>query len=234
VVCGQASIDFMTKTATRRRSDPAGESTQSDFLDAAEQLFAESGFDGAKVRAIADAAGANLGALHYYWGSKEELFRAVWERRLRPLNEMKLRRLQACREEAERDKIDLHAILRAVIYPGLIIGHDEEKPSEEFRRLYGRALSDPSPVVKKIVADFFDATGPLFLSLIRCACPHLSDKELFWRLHGVFGAVLDVHVGGGRISRLLDIGETEADVREGVELLVHFLAAGLAAPSMQS
>ena len=57
------------------RSSPQIEAdTERAFLDAAEQLFAERGFEGTKVRAISDTAGTNLGALHYYWGSKEELF----------------------------------------------------------------------------------------------------------------------------------------------------------------
>ena len=47
------------------------------LLDAARRHFAARGFDGARTRAIAEEAGVNLALLHYYFGSKEELYRRV-------------------------------------------------------------------------------------------------------------------------------------------------------------
>lgn len=50
------------------------------ILDAAEHLFAESGFDKTTTRAIANKAGVNIAMLSYYFGSKEQLLYAVLER----------------------------------------------------------------------------------------------------------------------------------------------------------
>lgn len=50
------------------------------ILDAAEDAFADAGIAGARVNAIADAAGVNKAMLYYYFGSKEELYVAVLER----------------------------------------------------------------------------------------------------------------------------------------------------------
>jgi TetR/AcrR family transcriptional regulator len=47
------------------------------ILDAAEEIFADKGFDGAKVQEIADAAGVNKAMLYYYFGSKDDLLIAV-------------------------------------------------------------------------------------------------------------------------------------------------------------
>lgn len=47
------------------------------MLREARRLFAERGYDGASVRAITEAAHANLGAVTYHYGSKDELYRAV-------------------------------------------------------------------------------------------------------------------------------------------------------------
>lgn len=49
------------------------------ILEAALELFATSGFEGASTRAIAERAGVNLPAIQYYFGSKEGLYRAVVE-----------------------------------------------------------------------------------------------------------------------------------------------------------
>ena len=53
--------------------------TRARLLDAARNLFAENGFDGASVRAITHAAHANLGAITYHFGSKWQLYVAVLE-----------------------------------------------------------------------------------------------------------------------------------------------------------
>ena len=58
-------------------ADPEASSTQERILAAALDVFAERGFDGARVRDIADRAGANLGLLTYYFGDKEQLWKAA-------------------------------------------------------------------------------------------------------------------------------------------------------------
>jgi AcrR family transcriptional regulator len=45
---------------------------------AALKLFAERGFEGASTRDIADAAGANVSAIRYYFGDKAGLYRAAF------------------------------------------------------------------------------------------------------------------------------------------------------------
>ncbi|MDR3435011.1 TetR/AcrR family transcriptional regulator [Telmatospirillum sp.] len=47
------------------------------ILAAAEQVFAETGFNGATMAEIAEKAGLPKANLHYYFGTKEELYRAV-------------------------------------------------------------------------------------------------------------------------------------------------------------
>ena len=47
------------------------------ILRAAERIFARNGFAGATMAAIAEASGLPKANLHYYFGSKEVLYRAV-------------------------------------------------------------------------------------------------------------------------------------------------------------
>ena len=56
------------------------EETERLILDAAEVVFAESGFGGATMQAIADACALPKANLHYYFASKEKLYRQVVER----------------------------------------------------------------------------------------------------------------------------------------------------------
>jgi len=59
----------MTTPATRSR-----ENTRVRLLDAAAQLFAEVGLDGASVEAVCDRAGFTRGAFYSNFDSKDELF----------------------------------------------------------------------------------------------------------------------------------------------------------------
>jgi AcrR family transcriptional regulator len=54
--------------------------TEEAFLDAAERLLVEVGHGGVTTRALAQAAGANQGLVHYYFGSMENLLVRVLER----------------------------------------------------------------------------------------------------------------------------------------------------------
>ena len=58
-----------------RGGDPVA--TRRGILSAAEECFAASGFVGATTRQVASRAGVNVATLHYHFGSKEELYRAV-------------------------------------------------------------------------------------------------------------------------------------------------------------
>lgn len=51
---------------------------QVQIMEAAEELFAEKGFDGTSVRDISDKAGVNLAMISYYFGSKEKLLETLF------------------------------------------------------------------------------------------------------------------------------------------------------------
>ncbi len=61
--------------------------TAAALLHAARQLFARHGYDGTSVRAITRAAGANLGAITYHYGSKRDLYEAVIAAAMAPSRE---------------------------------------------------------------------------------------------------------------------------------------------------
>ncbi len=59
------------------------EAQEKAIVEAAERVFAGAGFGGATMAEIAKAAGLPKPNLHYYFGSKRALYRAVLERTLR-------------------------------------------------------------------------------------------------------------------------------------------------------
>src|SRR6202167_3000009 len=67
-------------TGPKGRNRPAQEAA---IITAAERVFAGAGFGGATMAEIAMAAGLPKPNLHYYFGNKRALYRAVLERTLR-------------------------------------------------------------------------------------------------------------------------------------------------------
>ncbi|MFD9963156.1 TetR family transcriptional regulator [Amycolatopsis sp. NPDC058986] len=61
-------------TARRRGRRPAGQDTRTALIEAARAVFAENGYDGSTVRAIATRAGVDAAMVNHWFGSKEGLF----------------------------------------------------------------------------------------------------------------------------------------------------------------
>jgi TetR/AcrR family transcriptional regulator len=53
--------------------------TEQRIFNAASEVFEEKGYTGARMQEIADRAGINKALLHYYFRTKEQLFRAVFK-----------------------------------------------------------------------------------------------------------------------------------------------------------
>jgi AcrR family transcriptional regulator len=58
------------------------------ILDVAERVFSELGYDGASTRAISGEAGVNMAMLNYYFGSKEGLFLAIFDRKINTFRDL--------------------------------------------------------------------------------------------------------------------------------------------------
>ena len=54
-------------------------STEEKIYEAARRVFVSKGMEGARMQEIADEAGMNKALLHYYYRSKENLFKAVFK-----------------------------------------------------------------------------------------------------------------------------------------------------------
>jgi AcrR family transcriptional regulator len=63
--------------ARRSGRRPGKQDTRERILAAAREVFAERGYDGASIRAIATSAGVDPALVHHYFGTKEQLFTAT-------------------------------------------------------------------------------------------------------------------------------------------------------------
>ena len=94
----------------RRRLSAVGDATRTRILEAALEVFAEKGFDGATTREIATRSATNLGLIKYYFDSKEKLWREAVDRVFAALADM-----LAGAMPAELDAEGLRSIVRELV-----------------------------------------------------------------------------------------------------------------------
>jgi AcrR family transcriptional regulator len=77
-----SSINRLINFVQEKEMDKDKIDKKDHILDVAERIFSDLGFDGASTRMISGEAGVNMAMLNYYFGSKEGLFLAIFERKI--------------------------------------------------------------------------------------------------------------------------------------------------------
>lgn len=205
--------------------------TRERILDVAERLFADQGLGQTSLRAITAAAEVNLASVHYHFGSKDALVHAIFERRLRPMNAERLRRLEEL-EARHGERVPLEPLIEAFVAPPLELSRDRTHGGEHFIRLLGRTYTEPTESLQERVRELYEEVSERFREAFRSALPDLGREELYWRLHFMVGTLAYCMSGPGTMrliasSHLDDTQDTASLVRQ----LAQFLQGGLAAPT---
>lgn len=205
--------------------------TKARILDAAETLFMEHGFEATSLRHITAAAGANLAAVNYHFGSKEELFEAVLTRRLDPMNQARVALLDRLEQESGAEAPACERILSALLTPALELARDPARGGANFLRLLGRAYADPAPFIRQFLSAQYAPMIARFKAAFGRALPTLPRKELSWRLHFIMGALSYTLAGTDALKIIAELNPVETDNDEIlIRRLAPFLLAGLTAP----
>lgn len=203
--------------------------TKTRLLDAAERAFAERGFAAASLRRIIAEAGVNLAAANYHFGSKSGLIRAVFARRIGPLNAERLARLEELSRAAGRRAPALEDIIEALIRPALRLAHDPAFGGANIMRLYGRTIAEPGDALQTVFQEQFGEVARRFTEAFQRACPRLPATVLQWRLHFTIGAMAHVMCDPTNVRRFTNGLCDPRDTEEVVGQMKSFLAAGFQA-----
>ena len=213
--------------------DATSADTKTRILDAAESLFMEHGFEATSLRQLTTAAGVNLAAVNYHFGSKEELFQAVLTRRLDPMNQERIDLLERLEREAGGKPLSVERILSAMLIPALRLARDERRGGKNFLRLVGRAYADPAPFIRHFLSQQYVEMINRYKEAFLKSLPHLSRQELTWRLHFVMGALSYTLAGTDALKLFAQVAATDRDNDELLlQRLAPFLVAGLKAPAL--
>lgn len=204
--------------------EPIG--TRESLLDAAEKLFSEQGIQAASLRAITAAAGANLAAVHYHFGSKQALVRAVISRRVAPIQAERLRRLAAARSGGE----GIEGVVRAFIEPLLQMVAERPDGACLFARTLSQTFGADGEELRSILIEEFAETIERFSAELARLLPELTPEEVLWRFHFMAGALVHSVAGSELLERVSQGRCHLRDVEAASRQMVRFLAAGFRAP----
>jgi len=202
--------------------------TKDRILDAAERLFAHKGIEATSLRNITTEAGVNLAAVNYHFQSKEALLHAVIARRLDPVNQVRLKKMDACEAAAGNGPLPLDEVIDALLRPVMEMMRG---PAKEFAPMMARIFTESSVMTEKIFQKHLAHVAQRFVPAFHRALPGLPPPELMWRLLFTMGAVAHT-IGGAQLIGVLSGGKCDpADVEGTIRRLETFLRAGLEAPA---
>jgi AcrR family transcriptional regulator len=159
--------------STRRRGalrfNEAGHETRERILDTAERLFADRGIDAVSVREITEASATNNAAVHYHFGSKQDLVAAILGRRADQMS----RRRDTLLDELERtETLDLRAVVEATVLPTAEMAADG--PGGHHYVAFIAALGSHPEYMPLLIAAYTGHTERYLATLAR-AVPDLPD-----------------------------------------------------------
>lgn len=220
---------MVMETTKPAAKDASSAETRRRILNAAEVLFVAHGFDGTSMRMLTSQAGVNLASVNYHFGSKEELIRAVFRRRLSELNRARLEALEKVEQDADGAPLRPSRIVDAYFGTALRMAADVQGGGHLFMRLLGRTQTEPHEFVRRFLAEEHGPCVERFLAALYRALPDVPKAEILWRFQFMIGAMSYAIAGPYELQQVA--GPFDDDNPERlVGRLMSFLLGGLRAP----
>jgi len=196
--------------------------TQERLLEAAAEVFSAEGFRRATIRTICQRASANVAAIHYHFGGKEELY----VRLLRELGRRAFERypptlgLPARPTDEERLFAFVHAFLLRVLSNDGFARHG---------RVLSREMVDPSPAFEHVIDEFIRPHFVYLCGIVKALLgPGADEFEVRLTARGIVAQCAFYHNARAVIDRLSP-GEARdpAAIRVLAEHITRFSLEGL-------
>lgn len=211
--------------ASSRRADeapePRSERTRDRILAVAEDIFAEQGFAATSLRAIASRAEVPVTLISYHFGSKLELYRAIFRLRAPTIVGQRKLGLEMASLETDLDR-RLELVVRALVVPMLGL-----RKSGQFGAILAREIIDPANVERGIFEEMFDPVAGMVLAALKECLPDWTKAQIHYSYNTLLGAMMYFMGDTGRIARLSDGAADPDRSEEASQYLVDLLVAGL-------
>ncbi len=197
--------------------------TKEQILNVAERLFAEKGFSGTSLRNVIREAGVNIAAVHYHFGSKEELFIAVVRRVAQQIVASQLKEL--AKYENLQEPPSLEKILEAFYGPPLRIITQMGEAGVVRAQFMGRCRAEPLPIQQLSDKEFHESQRR-FLDILQRALPNQTRTELTWKLDLAIAIIIRTANQLGQSDKVIT-GNSSEEIEIAIARLVKFVAQGM-------
>lgn len=195
-------------------------------MDAAERLFAERGFDGCTLRDVADKAKVNQGMIHYFFKTKETLFREAYVRRGQEIVDERLRLLSTEEALMGSQPIAVERLIELFLRPAIDVAK-RGPGGRAFFRMQARLQLESSRFGDEMRRSLYDESSNRFVAAFAKSMPHLSQDEVCWRFVFMLGTYQYVLADTGRLEVISDGRCTSREFESAFKQIVRFLAGGM-------
>ncbi|MGD0866589.1 MAG: TetR/AcrR family transcriptional regulator [Rhizomicrobium sp.] len=178
-----------------------GEATRERILDAAEELFAEHGFDGVTVRQVTRKANVDVALAHYYFGTKRGLFDSVFLRRAAILNDARLKAIDDFQINPGPGGATIEGFIQAFLDPVMERWANGGPGWKSYLAIVAQVNNTPK-WGGETMARYFDPVIHRLIDAIRGIMPGAHDVDLYWSYLFFSGTLTLTFAETGRIDRL--------------------------------
>jgi AcrR family transcriptional regulator len=197
------------------------------LLDAAEQLFAERGFEAVSVRDITQIAKANVAAVNYHFGSREVLLGMVMMRYMVPVTEERLARLEALERKWPAKVVPLEELIDALVRPLVSQVRKSELSERLFYKLMGRIFAGQGEGLPPQIEEQLRQVIDRFTRAFARALPTIAADDLSWRIHFMAGGMIHMLTHQDMVQRLSGGVSGTPTMEATLGRFIRFAAAGL-------
>lgn len=195
------------------------------ILDAAEELFAEHGFDGVTVRQVTRRASVDVALAHYYFGTKRGLFDSVFLRRAAVINDARLKSIDEYQVNPGPGGATIEGFIRAFLDPIIDRCLNDEPGWKNYMAIVAQVNNTPK-WGGETMARYFDPVIHRLIDALRGIMPGAQEADLYWSYQFLSGALTLTFAETGRID-LLSSGVCRSADYEAVRArMAPFIAAG--------
>jgi len=213
--------------AMAKRETSTASGTKLRLLEAAEELFADRGFDVVSVRDITGKAEANVAAVNYHFGSRDDLITAVMVRYMQPVSDERLARLDALEGKWGSKGVPLEEVIDAYMRPFMTQVRRSELSEKLLFKLMARMLGDRGGNLPAQVEEQMRRVMSRFVKVLAKVLPELAADDLLWRLHFMVGAMIHGMAHAETLQRLTNGASGMPSAEATLGHLIRFTCAGL-------
>ena len=200
--------------------------TRQRLLTAAEEMFAQKGFDGTAIRDITTKARRNLASINYFFGDKRELYEELFRLRLREMCEGRLNAIKTVMSDKTKPTLEnlFHAYSVDFLKP-----FSDPQQSQRFLQLLFREMAEQRLPKNMFLDELAAPTLTAMEEAIAVICPNINKHDALMCTLSLTGQL--VHIT--QVKVLFEGAQghsiTSINIDEAIDHIVKFSVAGIMA-----